>query len=399
MRSTSRMPVWASILAGATAAGLLAVAGCTLDKPENQPKQLFNRIGGRRRRPGPRAQAMPDPRADPRPAVPRPGDQRGGVADGRRTGRSRRPSARPLEANGLRHRPHHRRAAQGDRDDPPGGGPEQAQGRPVEHPARERRVDADQHERRGSPQVSLLVNRDDRVSGRDYQDASGYLRLTPRHHGAHAVSLRVVPEIQHGPVQRSFPACPTPPASRPGAEHPRCPEGGGPQRAGRGPGARGGPGRRHRLPAGEPAEPGHVPVQPDSGRERGSTSAAGPDLGLAQHDRGRSPRRPRAAIGPKLFRRLVVAPDEPPANPAPPDPAPPPIPPPPDPTPRPSAAASSGQARPAGKDRGPSSTPQPLSPDSGSRPSRAGSEETRNGARNCKSIRVPKSKDPDRSGR
>ena len=30
---------------GATAAGLLVVAGCTLDKPENQPKQVFNRIG------------------------------------------------------------------------------------------------------------------------------------------------------------------------------------------------------------------------------------------------------------------------------------------------------------------------------------------------------------------
>ena len=28
-------------------------------------------------------------------------------------------------------------------------------------------------------QVSLLVNRDDRVSGRDYKDASGYFRLTP----------------------------------------------------------------------------------------------------------------------------------------------------------------------------------------------------------------------------
>ena len=28
------------------AAGLLAVAGCALDKPQNQPRQVFNRIGG-----------------------------------------------------------------------------------------------------------------------------------------------------------------------------------------------------------------------------------------------------------------------------------------------------------------------------------------------------------------
>ena len=47
MCSTNRLPVWASILAGATAAGLLAVAGCALDKPESQPKRVFDRIGGR----------------------------------------------------------------------------------------------------------------------------------------------------------------------------------------------------------------------------------------------------------------------------------------------------------------------------------------------------------------
>ena len=57
-------------------------------------------------------------------------------------------------------------------------------------------------------EVSLLINRDDRVSGRDYQDASGYFRLTPQHHGAHGVSLRLVPEIHHGPIQRTFPSLP-----------------------------------------------------------------------------------------------------------------------------------------------------------------------------------------------
>jgi hypothetical protein len=58
-------------------------------------------------------------------------------------------------------------------------------------------------------QVSLLVNRPGGVSGRDYKDASGYLRLIPRHDGAHAVSLRVIPEIHHGPLQRTFPTMPT----------------------------------------------------------------------------------------------------------------------------------------------------------------------------------------------
>ncbi len=57
-------------------------------------------------------------------------------------------------------------------------------------------------------QVSLLVNRNDRVSGKDYRDASGYFRLTPRHLGAHGVSMRLIPEIHHGPLQRTFPALP-----------------------------------------------------------------------------------------------------------------------------------------------------------------------------------------------
>ena len=47
MLATSRMPVWASILSAATATVLLAVAGCALDKPESQPKRIFEKIGGR----------------------------------------------------------------------------------------------------------------------------------------------------------------------------------------------------------------------------------------------------------------------------------------------------------------------------------------------------------------
>jgi hypothetical protein len=56
--------------------------------------------------------------------------------------------------------------------------------------------------------ISLLVNKDNRVSGKDYQAASGFIRVTARHDGAHGVALRLVPEIHHGPLQRSFPALP-----------------------------------------------------------------------------------------------------------------------------------------------------------------------------------------------
>ena len=46
--------------------------------------------------------------------------------------------------------------------------------------------------------------------GRDFNDASGYFRVTLGHHGTHGVSLRFVPEIHHGPVQRNFQAIATP---------------------------------------------------------------------------------------------------------------------------------------------------------------------------------------------
>ena len=38
MGSTSRMPAWVTIVAAATAAGLLIVAGCTLEKTESRPQ-------------------------------------------------------------------------------------------------------------------------------------------------------------------------------------------------------------------------------------------------------------------------------------------------------------------------------------------------------------------------
>jgi hypothetical protein len=53
-------------------------------------------------------------------------------------------------------------------------------------------------------QVSLLLNREDRPYGKDYQAASGYFRVIASHDGTNGVSLRFTPEIHHGPVQRSY---------------------------------------------------------------------------------------------------------------------------------------------------------------------------------------------------
>jgi len=53
-------------------------------------------------------------------------------------------------------------------------------------------------------QVSLLLNLSGRVTGKDYSQASGYYRVTPEHHDAGAVALRLTPEIHHGQVQTSY---------------------------------------------------------------------------------------------------------------------------------------------------------------------------------------------------
>ena len=58
-------------------------------------------------------------------------------------------------------------------------------------------------------QASLLLNRENRIFGNDFRDASAYFRVTPQQEGANDVSLRLVPEIHHGPFQRTFQALPT----------------------------------------------------------------------------------------------------------------------------------------------------------------------------------------------
>lgn len=58
-------------------------------------------------------------------------------------------------------------------------------------------------------QVSLLLNRDGRAFGRDFQDACGWYRVTAKHEGTVGIELRFEPEIAHGPVQRTFGALPS----------------------------------------------------------------------------------------------------------------------------------------------------------------------------------------------
>lgn len=53
-------------------------------------------------------------------------------------------------------------------------------------------------------QVSLLVNRDNHPSGKDYDKASGFFRVTATQDGTNNVALRFTPEIHHGAIQRSY---------------------------------------------------------------------------------------------------------------------------------------------------------------------------------------------------
>jgi len=55
-----------------------------------------------------------------------------------------------------------------------------------------------------SPSLDLIVNRDGKAVGKVYDQAKGCLRLTPNYEGENGVSLRIVPELHHGPVKRSW---------------------------------------------------------------------------------------------------------------------------------------------------------------------------------------------------
>ena len=64
-------------------------------------------------------------------------------------------------------------------------------------------------------QASLLLNLDNHVFGQDFNAASGFFRTTVQHEGAHSISLRFVPEIHHGPIQRTYQPLPNASADAP----------------------------------------------------------------------------------------------------------------------------------------------------------------------------------------
>ena len=59
-----------------------------------------------------------------------------------------------------------------------------------------------------APTASLLLCSENRAYGKDYQDASGWCRVTAKQEGPSGVTLRFVPEIHHGPIQHGFGAVP-----------------------------------------------------------------------------------------------------------------------------------------------------------------------------------------------
>jgi hypothetical protein len=57
-------------------------------------------------------------------------------------------------------------------------------------------------------ETSLLLHRQGRAGGKIYQDLGGFVRISASHEGDQGVSLRIVPELHHGPMQRRFTADP-----------------------------------------------------------------------------------------------------------------------------------------------------------------------------------------------
>jgi hypothetical protein len=359
MRSTSRTPVWVSILVGAMAAGLLAVVGCALDKPQNQPRQVFNRIGGHGGQViEPRRCLLRVAIVDRRFGDPAINDAVWHFADEQAIAPAER---KALQANGLRigriigELPRELESILKDE------GPHAAKVVPLNILLES-----------GEPtlvslcprvaQVSLLVTRDDGASGRDYQDASGFLRLTPRHHGEHAISLRVVPEIHHGPIHRTFQNVPNATGLAPQELSVRN---GQTEEAIR------------ELAVDLSLEDGQVAIigcRPDKMKSLGtflfSQTAADNDerhqrlvlIWASRNLTGVVAEAPKGGERPRRFRRQATPPDEPPANPAPPEAAPPRIPGPPQPTApstRPAAAPAKSAAAPA-KAQTPANPPAPA---------------------------------------
>jgi hypothetical protein len=212
MNSKSRPPAWLLFLAAASITVLLLVGGCALDKKNRNPlRSVFNRIGGHSgellepKRCLLKVAIVNRPSADQainkavwrvaEEQVAPPKERRAWEANGLRLGRLF--GELPLELESA-----------------------------LKETAPQKKVDpatiyVDSGEAtllsisQAVPEATLLLNRDNRVFGNDYKDVSGYFRVTPQHEGANLVSIRIVPEIHYGPIQRTFQALPNAAAVQP----------------------------------------------------------------------------------------------------------------------------------------------------------------------------------------
>jgi hypothetical protein len=202
MFSKRQVPVWIAMLAASlTAASLLVVVGCALDKNDNRPGSVFNRIGGHGgevlepKRCLLKVAILDRPFLDPpiNEVVWRLADEQVLAPTERRA----------LEANGLRvGRITGELPAELDsilKDEAP-----QRKVTPVSFFVESGEQAPLISSRESVEQVTLFVNRDERVSGKTYKDASGFFRVIARHDGAHGISVQIIPEIHHGPVRQTY---------------------------------------------------------------------------------------------------------------------------------------------------------------------------------------------------
>jgi hypothetical protein len=205
MNSKIWAPVWLATLTATAVAGLLIVGGCALDKNGSGPGNIITRIGGHSgqliepKRCLLKVAIVSRPFGDPaindvvwrvadEQVIP-PAERRAWEVNGLRVGRII--GELPLELEAI-----------------------------LKETAPQKRVNPTNFfVDNGEPtmvivsstvdQASLLLNRENRIFGKDFRDASGLFRVIPQQEGANDVSLRLIPEIHHGPTQRNFQALPT----------------------------------------------------------------------------------------------------------------------------------------------------------------------------------------------
>ena len=202
MGAISRIPARLAMMAAAATASLLVVVGCALDKDGAKPSQTFGRVGGH-------SGALLEPKRCLLKVaiITRPfGDPAINEAVWKAADEQIIPQKerRAWESNGLRvgrltgELPLQLEAIMNDKTSHLKVNPTSFMVESGE-PTLIKISDAVE-------QASVLVNRDNVVSGRDRKDVSGYFRATAQHETANNISLRLVPEVHFGPIKRTFQA-------------------------------------------------------------------------------------------------------------------------------------------------------------------------------------------------